>query len=190
MAVIPLLAFVGLLFYVLHLRQRAHAKAKIPYGAQPLPGPKCKWQRLLDSISRELWDGIGIANVLVGYPIVGRVHDVPHNVSWLKFYEWSKEYGPIYQMEIFGSVHVWISSEQIACDLLSRRAAIYSDRPQIPNLPDNRTKGDYLALTGHNGTFHIPFVQGVIADKHNRNVETATKTSSATDGGLKQRVIA
>jgi hypothetical protein len=48
-------------------------------------------------------------------------------------------------------MHVWISSEQIAHDLLSRRAGIYSDRPQIPNLPDNRTKGDYLALTGHNG---------------------------------------
>lgn len=94
-----------------------------------------------------------LALTLIGYPIVGRVHDIPAESSWLKFYEWSKEYGPIYQMEIFGTVHVWISSERIAHDLLSRRAAIYSDRPQIPNLPDNRTKGDYLALSGRNGEF-------------------------------------
>ncbi|KAI1312048.1 cytochrome P450 2C3 [Xylaria venustula] len=124
MAIIFLLAlgFVGLLYYVLWLRV---ASRRIPPGAKPLPGPK-------------------------SYPIVGRIHDVPAEVSWMKFYEWSKEYGPIYQTEVFGTVHVWISSEQVAHDLLSRRAAIYSDRPQIPNLPDNRTKGDYLALTGHN----------------------------------------
>ncbi|KAJ8119478.1 hypothetical protein ONZ43_g3574 [Nemania bipapillata] len=122
MPVILLLAIVGLFLYVFQLRWKDRMRARIPPGAQPLPGPKC-------------------------YPIVGRVHDVPSEASWLKFYEWSKEYGPIYQTETFGTVHVWISSEQVAHDLLSRRAAIYSDRPQIPNLPDNRTKGDYLALT-------------------------------------------
>ncbi|KAI0110422.1 cytochrome P450 2C3 [Nemania sp. FL0031] len=125
MPVIPLLAITWLLLYALQLIRRERVRAKIPPGAQPLPGPK-------------------------GYPIVGRVHDVPSEASWLKFYEWSKEYGPIYQIEIFGTVHVWISSERVAHDLLSRRAAIYSDRPLIPNLPDNRTKGDYLALTGSN----------------------------------------
>lgn len=76
---------------------------------------------------------------------------MPEETSWLKFYEWSKTYGPIYQMEIFGTVHVWISSERIAHDLLSKRNAIYSDRPLIPNLPDNRTSGDYLALLGRTG---------------------------------------
>ncbi|KAI0594596.1 cytochrome P450 [Biscogniauxia sp. FL1348] len=128
MAVIPFLVFGGLLLLILYLKKREHGRARIPPGARPLPGPKC-------------------------YPLVGRVHDVPPEASWLKFYEWSKEYGPIYQMEIFGTVHVWISSEEIAHDLLSRRALIYSDRPQIPNLPDNRTKGEYLALTGRNETW-------------------------------------
>ena len=54
-------------------------------------------------------------------------------------------------MEIFGTVHVWISSERVAHDLLSKKANIYSDRPLIPNLPDNRTSGEYLALMGRNG---------------------------------------
>jgi hypothetical protein len=86
-----------------------------------------------------------------GLPFIGRVHDIPTEGTWLKFYEWSKMYGPIYQMEMFGSVHVWISSERIAQDLLSRRGQIYSDRPVIPNLSDNRTSGDYLALLGQTG---------------------------------------
>lgn len=80
---------------------------------------------------------------------------MPAEATWLKFYEWAKVYGPIYQHEMFGSVHVWISSEQIAHDLLGRRNVIYSDRPMIPNLPDNRTSGDYLALLGRTG-MHPP----------------------------------
>lgn len=56
-------------------------------------------------------------------------------------------------MEIFGTVHVWISDEKIAHDLLAKRSAIYSDRPVITNLPDNRTSGEYLALLGHTDTW-------------------------------------
>ncbi|KAJ5050651.1 uncharacterized protein L3040_002526 [Drepanopeziza brunnea f. sp. 'multigermtubi'] len=101
---------------------------KVPPGTRQLPGPR-------------------------GLPFIGRVHDVPSVATWLKFYDWSKVYGPIYQMEIFGSVHVWISSEEMAHDLLSKRSAIYSDRPVIPNLPDNRTSGNYLALLGRTETW-------------------------------------
>lgn len=87
----------------------------------------------------------------LGLPYIGRVHDVPSRGAWLKFFDWSKTYGPIYQTTMFGTVHVWISSEQVAHDLLAKRATIYSDRPTIPNLPDNRTSGEYLALLGRTG---------------------------------------
>ncbi|KAJ9137046.1 Cytochrome P450 [Pleurostoma richardsiae] len=113
---------------VLYSVHRYVNRKKLPQGSHPLPGPK-------------------------GLPLIGRVHDVPPQKTWLKFYEWSKVYGPIYQMEMFGSVHIWISSEQIAHDLLSKRSPIYSDRPVIPNLPDNRTSGDYLALQGRTDTW-------------------------------------
>ena len=83
---------------------------------------------------------------------------MPAEKTWLKFYEWSKVYGPIYQMKIFGTVNIWITSEQIAHDLLSRRSLIYSDRPVIPNLPDNRTSGDYLALLGRTGEWRVQSV--------------------------------
>ncbi|KAK8124281.1 uncharacterized protein PG998_000040 [Apiospora kogelbergensis] len=129
MAAGPVFAIVLLLLYVAYLKKKEHNRNKIPPGARPLPGPKGK------------------------PPLLGRIHDVPAEKTWLKFYEWAKEYGPIYQMEIFGSVHVWISSEAVAHDLLSRRAVIYSDRPMIPNLPNNRTGGEYLALHGRNDTW-------------------------------------
>ena len=54
---------------------------------------------------------------------------------------------------MFGQKHVWITSEAIATDLLTKRAAYYSDRPTIPNLPDNKTSGDYTALLGHNSSY-------------------------------------
>ncbi|KAK7723128.1 hypothetical protein SLS57_004685 [Botryosphaeria dothidea] len=102
------------------------AKPKIPKGLKALPGPK-------------------------GYPVLGSVPDVPEQNSYIKFYEWSKEYGPIYQVDLAGSNHVWISTDEVARDLLSKKAAIYSDRPHIPALlHDNRTSAEYLPLMSKN----------------------------------------
>ena len=78
--------------------------------------------------------------------------DVPEKNSFVKFYEWSKEYGPIYNVDLAGSNHVWISSDQISRDLLAKKGAIYSDRPHIPALlDDNRTSAQYLPLLSKNG---------------------------------------
>ncbi|KAG4426291.1 hypothetical protein IFR04_000474 [Cadophora malorum] len=125
---LALLGVISLILAVIYAGIQEQRRKRVPPGTRPLPGPR-------------------------GLPFIGRVHDVPSVATWLKFWEWSKVYGPIYQMEIFGSVHVWISSEEIANDLLSKRGTIYSDRPTIPNLPDNRTSGDYLALLGRTETW-------------------------------------
>jgi hypothetical protein len=87
----------------------------------------------------------------LGIPFIGPFFSIPSEASWTKLHDWSKEYGPIYEFEIFGTRHVWITREEIAHELLSKRAPIYSDRPLIPSLPDNRTSGDYLALLGRSG---------------------------------------
>ncbi|QDS71065.1 hypothetical protein FKW77_008760 [Venturia effusa] len=101
-------------------------KNQIPAGLKKLPGPK-------------------------GYPIIGSVPDVPDELGWIRFSDWGKEFGPIYQCNLAGKNHVWISSDQIAGDLLSKKAAIYSDRPHIPALlQDNRSSGQYLPLMNKN----------------------------------------
>lgn len=86
-----------------------------------------------------------------GWPIVGSVPELPEKLSWLKFADWGQQYGPIYTVNLAGHNHVWISKDSIAHDLLSKRAAIYSDRPHIPALiSDNRTSGQYLPLMSKN----------------------------------------
>jgi cytochrome P450 len=67
-----------------------------------------------------------------GKPLVGNLLDIPPIHSWLKFHEWSKEYGPIFSLNIAGQTHVFVSREDIANDLLRERGNIYSDRDQLP----------------------------------------------------------
>lgn len=53
---------------------------------------------------------------------------MPREKAYLKFKEWADTYGPIFKLEIFGSTHVIVSSQEIAEDLMAKRGAIYSDR--------------------------------------------------------------
>lgn len=70
----------------------------------------------------------------------------------MSFHDWALQYGTIYQVNLGGTNHVWISDEVVAHDLLAKRGAIYSDRPHIPALiHDNRDSGEYLPLMSQNG---------------------------------------
>lgn len=125
MAALTLL-IVGTLLIALTLWKRFSRRERIPLGLKKLPGPK-------------------------GYPIVGSVPDVPEKNGFIKFADWGKEYGPIYQVNLAGHNHVWISSDEVAKDLLAKKGAIYSDRPHIPALlDDNRTSAQYLPLSSKN----------------------------------------
>jgi cytochrome P450 len=116
--------FIGV--YAVYKYWESCRRNRIPSGLKPLPGPK-------------------------GYPIIGSIPEVPEKNAFIKFADWGKEYGPIYQVNLAGHNHVWISSDEIAKDLLSKRAAIYSDRPHIPALiDDNRTSAQYLPLLSRN----------------------------------------
>lgn len=67
-----------------------------------------------------------------GYPIVGNLLDIPPKHSWLKFKEWSDQYGSLYRLNLAGKEHYMISSEKIANDLLRERGTYYSSREQFP----------------------------------------------------------
>lgn len=70
-------------------------------------------------------------SLAAGLPLAGNAFDIPKSHAWLKFAEWSKVHGPIYQVKAFGTTLVVVSKESIANDLLSLRGAIYSDRPDL-----------------------------------------------------------
>jgi cytochrome P450 len=67
-----------------------------------------------------------------GLPLLGSLLSIPPRHSWLKFYDWSKHFGPIYELSIAGRPQVIISSEKIANDLLRERGNVYSSREQVP----------------------------------------------------------
>lgn len=115
----------------------------VPFGLKKLPGPK--GNENTNSICQL---------TSIGWPIIGSVPEVPEKLNWIKFADWGKEYGPIYQVNLAGDNHVWISTDEIARDLLSKKGPIYSDRPHIPALlDDNRDSGQYLPLMSKNGQY-------------------------------------
>lgn len=61
------------------------------------------------------------------------------------------EYGPIYQLTLFGTKHIRINSEKMAQDLLAKRGAYYSNRAPTPNIPGAKTDAEYLPLLDNNG---------------------------------------
>ncbi|KAF9043117.1 putative monooxygenase [Panaeolus papilionaceus] len=76
-------------------------------------------------------------------PVIGNVHQMPQEAPWLVFSEWSKTYGDIIHVDVFGQSIVIINSTQAAKDLLDKRSTIYSDRPVL----------EMASLCGYNRTF-------------------------------------
>ncbi|KAJ3790361.1 cytochrome P450 [Lentinula aff. detonsa] len=66
-----------------------------------------------------------------GLPILGNLLQLPTSQTWLTFDKWSKQYGPIFYLNIAGQNTIVLGTHKAAADLLDRRANIYSDRPEF-----------------------------------------------------------
>ncbi|KAF9015058.1 cytochrome P450 [Cyathus striatus] len=66
-----------------------------------------------------------------GYPLIGNIYDMPHEYPWLKYMEWSKQYGDIIYMNMFGTDTIVLNSLKAASDLLEKRSGSYADRPDM-----------------------------------------------------------
>ncbi|KAJ3757815.1 cytochrome P450 [Lentinula raphanica] len=71
-----------------------------------------------------------------GLPILGNVLQLPRSQTWLTFDQWTKQYGPIFYLNIAGQDAIVLGTHKAATDLLDRRANAYSDRPEfvVPNI--------------------------------------------------------
>ncbi|KAI0933847.1 hypothetical protein AcV5_005883 [Taiwanofungus camphoratus] len=65
-------------------------------------------------------------------PIIGHFRIIPRSHQSEVYYEWSKKYGNIFYLHVFGRPMVILNSLQAANDLLDKRGANYSDRPRFP----------------------------------------------------------
>lgn len=133
-SVLGLAAVAGLVIYLLFF-----SKPKLPPGTKKLPGPK--GSSLLPECAHS-----GI-NRISGIPLLGSVPDLPAKHSWLQFYAWTKQYGPICQVKLGADTCVLVADPKIVEDLLVKRAAKYSGRVHFSAIwGDCATDGHYLPL--------------------------------------------
>ncbi|KAF7343714.1 Cytochrome P450 [Mycena sanguinolenta] len=66
-----------------------------------------------------------------GIPFIGNLFQLPLEQPWIKYASWAKQYGDIVHLTAFGQHIILLNSESAVLDLLERRSAIYSDRPQL-----------------------------------------------------------
>ncbi|KAF5326711.1 hypothetical protein D9619_004271 [Psilocybe cf. subviscida] len=64
-----------------------------------------------------------------GIPFVGNIFQVPNKLSWLRFSEFAREYGPVISFVAMGQPVVVLHDHKSAYELLERRSAAYSHRP-------------------------------------------------------------
>ncbi|KAF2857721.1 putative P450 monooxygenase [Piedraia hortae CBS 480.64] len=112
-------------FAALWLAHSFLERRRLPPGVKPLP---------------KIW----------GLPYIGAPWGVPvpgAESAW-HFGSLHKKYGPIFAWEVFGTLHVWIETDQIARDLFVRRGKLYSDRNHLPAAPGIREGSEFLPLMG------------------------------------------
>ncbi|KAF2644245.1 cytochrome P450 [Massarina eburnea CBS 473.64] len=64
-------------------------------------------------------------------PLIGNLHQMPKSLGHLQFEKWAREYGPIFSLILGTKVVVVLSSDFAVKDLLDKRSAIYSSRPEV-----------------------------------------------------------
>ncbi|GJE86823.1 cytochrome P450 [Phanerochaete sordida] len=65
-------------------------------------------------------------------PILGHLRTFPRDNHGETFYEWSKRYGDVLHLDLLGKSIIVLNSHEAANDLLDKRSANYSDRPDFP----------------------------------------------------------
>ncbi|KAK1235262.1 hypothetical protein PQX77_001517, partial [Marasmius sp. AFHP31] len=66
-----------------------------------------------------------------GYPFIGNFWDIAtsHDISWIRYWKWSKIHGEIVHLEVLGQHTVVLNSRKVLVELLNNRSHNYSDRP-------------------------------------------------------------
>jgi hypothetical protein len=63
-------------------------------------------------------------------PLIGNLHQIPRRKRHLQYEKWAREYGPIYSLMLGTKVMIVLNSDEAIRDLVDKRGAIYSSRPE------------------------------------------------------------
>lgn len=86
-------------------------------------------------------------------PIIGNAHQVPKEQPWLQYRKWAQEYGPIVHLSMLGQPLIILSTFKAAQELLSKKGAIYSDRPRMVVAGELATRNMHLLLRRYDETY-------------------------------------
>jgi len=62
-------------------------------------------------------------------PLLGNLHQIPDHKRYLQFEKWAREYGPVFSLMLGTKTMIVLNSDQAIKDLVDKRGAIYSSRP-------------------------------------------------------------
>lgn len=79
-------------------------------------------------------------------PVIGNIHQAPKSRPWLQYHTWGKEFGPVVHLNMLGQSIILLSTVKAAHELLSKRGAIYSDRPRLVMSGELATKNLHILL--------------------------------------------
>lgn len=87
-----------------------------------------------------------------GLPLVGNLLDMPKNPAWSTYIHWSEKYGSgLVRLNVLGNNIVVVNTLEAATDLLEKRSANYSDRPEMIMLNELCGYGWGLAFRRYGG---------------------------------------
>ncbi|KAI0343875.1 cytochrome P450 [Trametopsis cervina] len=64
-------------------------------------------------------------------PVLGNLFDLTTKELWVRITNWSRIYGDVVYIHLFGQGLVFCNTAEAATDLLDRKGAIYSDKPAL-----------------------------------------------------------
>jgi len=82
-------------------------------------------------------------------PVLGNVRDLTAKELWLPAFKWSQQYGEVTYLHVLGQGLVFLNSPEAAFDLLDKRGAIYSDKPQLVMAGELCGCKNVVAFTGY-----------------------------------------
>ncbi|KAF5379528.1 hypothetical protein D9615_006569 [Tricholomella constricta] len=85
---------------------------------------------LLHSVMKWLYLRKSMPPGPLGIPWIGNRHELPPVKPWLKFAEWSRQYGPVVSIFLGSTSVIVLGTAQAAWDLLEKRSEFYSSRPR------------------------------------------------------------
>ncbi|EXJ75912.1 uncharacterized protein A1O5_00420 [Cladophialophora psammophila CBS 110553] len=86
-------------------------------------------------------------------PVIGNLHQFPLKKPFIKFHEWSKQYGPVVGLKLGPQNVVVLNNYRSVKELLDKRGAIYSSRP-------DSYVGNELLCPNETHILLVPYGQG------------------------------